>query len=61
MGNCLKPTTSRASKSPFSKDVGAKQEVGLSNFKFMHGIGKGGYGKVWKVVHTASGKQYAMK
>ncbi len=27
----------------------------------MHCIGKGGYGKVWKVVHPMTSKQYAMK
>lgn len=62
MGNCLKPTNSRAAKSPFFGDVGSKdQEVKPTQFKPLHAIGKGGYGKVWKVVHTASGKHYAMK
>jgi serine/threonine kinase 32 len=31
------------------------------NFKFLYVIGKGGFGKVWKVQHKKSKRIYAMK
>ena len=30
-------------------------------YKYINMIGKGGFGKVWKVQHTATGRIYAMK
>jgi serine/threonine protein kinase len=30
-------------------------------YKYINMIGKGGFGKVWKVEHTATGRIYAMK
>ena len=31
------------------------------NYKYMNMIGKGGFGKVWKVQHLQTGQLYAMK
>lgn len=31
------------------------------SYKYMNMVGKGGFGKVWKVEHLATGKIYAMK
>lgn len=35
--------------------------IKLEDFEIKYAIGRGGFGKVWKVVHKASGKIYAMK
>ena len=35
--------------------------MGKSNFKIIYVIGKGGFGKVWKVQMKKTGKIYAMK
>ena len=32
-----------------------------ANFEFLYVIGKGGFGKVWKVCHKKTKKFYAMK
>ena len=32
-----------------------------SNYNYKHAIGKGGFGKVWKVEHKKTKKHYALK
>ena len=50
MGNCTQSDTKIE-----------KTTVGLDHFHKLHPIGKGAFGKVWKVEHKASGKVFAMK
>ena len=37
------------------------ETVSRSNFEFSHVIGKGGFGKVWKVSNRKTNKTFAMK
>ena len=32
-----------------------------SNYKYINMIGKGGFGKVWKVKHISTGQFFALK
>ena len=38
-----------------------KKKISKSYFEFLYVIGKGGFGKVWKVKHRKTSKQYALK
>lgn len=38
-----------------------KQEISKKDFTYNYIIGKGGFGKVWKVEHVKNKKKYAMK
>uniref|UniRef100_A0A7S1YC24 protein kinase C n=1 Tax=Sexangularia sp. CB-2014 TaxID=1486929 RepID=A0A7S1YC24_9EUKA len=44
-----------------SSDVGEEERVSLSSFKLIKVVGKGGFGKVLKVMKKDSGKVFAMK
>jgi serine/threonine protein kinase len=46
-----------------TKDATQKDEkiINAADFSFMDVIGEGGYGKVWKIEHLKTRKQYAMK
>ena len=38
-----------------------KDPVSKASFKQLYVVGKGGFGRVWKVEHKTTGKLYAMK
>lgn len=38
-----------------------KEFMQKNNYKYINMIGKGGFGKVWKVKHLNSGQMFAMK
>lgn len=38
-----------------------KEFMQKNNYKYINMIGKGGFGKVWKVKHLNSGQVFAMK
>lgn len=35
--------------------------MGKKNYEYINMIGKGGFGKVWRVKHKTTGNIYAMK
>ena len=47
--------------SPPEKSISLKKELTKRTFNYRYILGKGGFGKVWKVEHTKKKKQYAMK
>ena len=49
--------------SNFYSNINERKEEGClkHDFKFLYVIGKGGFGKVWKVEHKKLKKLYAMK
>lgn len=54
MGNCQFKTDSVGENS-------RAVVVTKNNFEFLHYIGKGGFGKVWKVIMKKNNQMYAMK
>lgn len=57
MGNC----DNIKEKGGIEKDILKNENVKLSDFKKLYPIGKGGFGRVWKVLHKKTKKIYAMK
>ena len=43
------------------KNKNYKSKISKSHFEFLYVIGRGGFGKVWKVKHKQTLKQYALK
>ena len=59
MGNCECQSVKEAvvdSIKPVSRS-----KITIKNFKLIHCIGRGGFGKVWKVQFTKNQQFYAMK
>ena len=56
---CSKKTSEVAT--PFECEPEDMESRARSNFRFLHQIGSGGFGRVWKVEDKKSGMLYAMK
>ena len=52
MGNCQFKT---------ENEQGNIKKIGKNDFAFEYVIGRGGFGKVWKVVHKKTNVKYALK
>ena len=48
-------------KSSLQKDLNQKYQISKSLFDFLYIIGRGGFGKVWKVRYKKTHKKYALK
>jgi serine/threonine protein kinase len=57
MGNCQCANATDVA----TEAVKPVDRVGTTHFKFMYCIGRGGFGKVWKVQYTKDQQYYAMK
>lgn len=57
MGNC------HCAEAPEVADEAVQpvRKVGITQFQFMYCIGRGGFGKVWKVQYKRDNSFYAMK
>lgn len=54
MGNCI---NNNLKGNPGTN----KEEINITQFNYIKQIGKGGFGKVWKIEHKIDKKIYAMK
>lgn len=71
MGNChcgdateVKDSIVKQSIEPiqsFMKPPAPVEKISIVHFKHEYCIGRGGFGKVWRVVYKKEGKPYAMK
>lgn len=57
MGNCQ----CQESTETVTDAVKPVEKIGAKHFKFEYCIGRGGFGKVWKVQFKKNGQFYAMK
>lgn len=51
--------TGEESQNP--ETTSSAQKIGKKSFDYKYIIGKGGFGKVWKIEHIKTRNQYAMK
>ena len=61
MGNCHCSEATDVVKDSIKLIKKQDDQISCSNFKFLYCIGRGGFGKVWKVKFEKDGCFYAMK
>jgi serum/glucocorticoid-regulated kinase 1/serum/glucocorticoid-regulated kinase 2 len=44
-----------------SDEIDPNVGLSINNFELLHVIGKGGFGRVWKILEKKSRKEFAMK